>query len=99
MGLIKDLKKKCSEQETEIKWLKHQKAMLLGRRNQLEGEIAREQTRQTQLESILGELFMKLGKKEVRISYDAVINPKGYDLMVSKDDDTKELKIIAVEKK
>lgn len=98
MGLIKDLKKKCKEQATEIKWLGHQKAMLLNRRNQLEEEIAREQLRETQLESILGELFVRLGQKEVKIPYSAITDPKAYDLMVAKDNDTKELTIVMVKK-
>ncbi len=98
MGLIKELKKKCKEQETEIKWLTHQKAMLIGRRNKLEEEISREQLREAQLESILGELFVRLGQKELKVPYSVITEPTAYDLMVAKDNDTKELTIVMVKK-
>ena len=98
MGLIKDLKKKCKEQETEIKWLTHQKAMLIGRRNQLEAAISREQLREAQAISVMGALFCMLGKKEVKVPYSVITEPMAYDLMVTKDNDTNELTIVMVKK-
>ncbi len=98
MGLIKDLKKKCKEQATEIKWLKHQKVMLLNRRNQLEEEIAREQLRSAQAVSLLGELFIRLGQKEQWIPYSVIQAPIDYELITTNDNDRQELKVIMVKK-
>ena len=98
MGLIKDLKKKCKEQEAEIRWLKHQKAMLLNRRNQLEEEIAREQLRSAQAVSFLGELFTRLGQKEQWIPYSVIQAPTDYELITTKDNDRQEFKVIMIKK-
>jgi len=96
MGLIKDLKKTCKDQAAEIRWLKQQKTLLLGRREDLKAKLEREQLREAQLESILGEVIRQTGAEETRVSFDAVMNPTGI-VIVTKDDETKELKLRVVE--
>lgn len=98
MGLIKDLKKTCKDQAAEIRWLKQQKTLLLGRREDLKAKLEREQLREAQAISVMGALFCMLGKKEVKVPYSVITEPTAYDLMVTKNNDTEELTLVMVKK-